>query len=281
MKKEYFTPPSKCPSCGADTEVDGKFLICPNDGCDALYLGNLQKWIDKLEIMGISYSIIEKLYRAYKIRIPSDFYYLKVEDFIGLDGLGEKSGKKIIDQLQDKKEIDLPTFIGGLNMASFSSSLCERLIKAGYDSIDALMYLNEEKLCKIPGIKEKIAKKIIKGLESKLMVINGLLTAGIKVKRIEKVVINTKSNKLSGMSFVFTGAVQKTNPETNERYTREQLQKMVVESGGENHSTVKKGTTYLVQADPSSQSSKTKKAIQVGTKILSENDFFKLIGKDN
>jgi DNA ligase (NAD+) len=272
--------PSECPSCGADTEVDGKFLICPNDGCESLYLGCLQKWVDKLEIMGISYSIIEKLYRANKIRIPSDFYYLNVEDFIGLDGLGEKSGKKIIDQLQAKKEIDLATFIGGLNMASFSSSLCERLMNAGHDSIDALMCLTEDKLCTIPGIKEKIAKKIVKGLESKLMVVNGLLKAGVKVKRIEKTAINMQSEKLKGMSFVFTGAIQKMNAETGERYTREQLMKMVVENGGENHSTVKKGTTFLVQADPSSQSTKTKKAIQVGTKILGEADFFKLIGKE-
>lgn len=279
MKKEYFAPPSRCPSCNATTEVDGKFLICPNDGCDALYLGNLQKWVDKLDIQDISYATIEKLYRHYLIRIPSDFYYLDEGEISVIDGLGVKSARKILEQFHSKKEIDLPTFIGGLNMASFSSSLCERLIKAGYDSIDALMYLNEESLCKVPGIKSKIAKKIIKGLESKLMVINGLLKAGIKVKRIGKVVINTKSDKLNGLSFVFTGAVQKMNLETNERYTREQLQKMVVEHGGENHSTVKKGTSYLVQADPNSQSSKTKKAIQVGTKILSENDFFKLIGK--
>ncbi len=275
-----FEYPKQCPSCKADTEIDGKFLICPNDGCDALYLGNLQKWIDKLEIMGISYSIIEKLYRAKKINVPSDFYYLKVEDFIGIDGLGEKSGNKILEQLKSKSEIDLPTFIGGLNMSSFSSSLCERLINSGYDSIDALLKLNEETLCKIPGIKEKIAKKIVKGLNSKFSIINKLLITGIKIKKIEREVINMASDKLKTMSFVFTGAIQKNNPKSGDRYTRQELQKMVVENGGENHSTVKKGTTFLVQADPSSQSTKTKKAIQVGTKILSEADFFKLIGKD-
>lgn len=278
MKKEYFTHPKTCPSCNHPTEVEGKFLICPNDGCVALYLGNLQKWIVKNEIMDISFATIEKLYHSGKVIIPSHFYHLTIDDFIGLDGLGAKSGKKIIDQLTSKKEIDLPTFIGGLNMASFSNSQCEKLVKAGYDNLDKLFKLTEEDLCKIPGIKNAIAQKILNGLEQKKPIIQKLLDVGITVKKNAGLNIQYKSQKLSGMSFVFTGAIDKKN-EAGERYTREDLQKMVVENGGENHTSVKKGTSFLVQADPSSSSTKTKKALELGTKILGENQFFKLLGE--
>lgn len=276
-KGKKFPIPDLCPSCGEDTEVEGKFLVCSNDGCKALYLGNLQKWVVKLEIMDISYATIEKLYSAGKIEQPSDFYTLSVSDIASLDGLGEKSAKKILDQFNSKKEIDLPTLIGGLNMSSFSNSQCEKLVKAGYDSLDKLYALTEDKLCAIPGIKEAIAKKILTGLKQKKSVVDKLLKVGIKIKAIERVEIETVSQKLAGKSFVFTGSVQKTN-EKGERFTREDLQRLVVINGGENHTSVKKGTTYLVQADPSSASSKTKKAIQLGTEILSEDNFFKMIG---
>lgn len=276
-KGAKFKIPETCPICGSDTEVEGKFLICPDDGCEALFLGNLQKWVVKLEIMDISYATIEKLYQAGKIEYPSDFYYLTVSDIASLDGLGEKSAKKMLDQFHSKKEIDLPTFIGGLNMSSFSNSQCEKLVKAGHDTLEKLFSLTEEKLCAIPGIKEAIAKKILDGLKQKKDVIDRLLKVGIKIKAIERSEVKTISKKLSGMSFVFTGSVQKMN-EKGERYTREDLQRLVVIHGGENHSAVNKKTKFLVQADANSQSTKTKKAQQLGVVILSEEKFFEMIG---
>jgi DNA ligase (NAD+) len=84
-------------------------------------------------------------------------------------------------------------------------------------------------------------------------------------------------NKLNGMSFCFTGAVQATD-ENGDRYKRSMLESLVKENGGQVKS-VSSGLTYLVQADPTSESGKTQKALKLGVKIISDVDFLKMIGK--
>lgn len=82
---------------------------------------------------------------------------------------------------------------------------------------------------------------------------------------------------LADASFCFTGAIEKVDDE-GKRYTRNRMSDLVIENGGTVEDSVKAGLSYLVQADPSSTSSKSVKAVKLGVTILSEKDFFKMIG---
>jgi NAD-dependent DNA ligase len=112
-------------------------------------------------------------------------------------------------------------------------------------------------------------------MKSKAEIIKNLFDVGITIKEPEKVKID--SNKLAGKSFCFTGKINSINPATKKNYTREDMQALVIANGGLVEDSVKKGLTYLVQADPSSTSGKTQKAQQFGTSILSEDNFFNMV----
>lgn len=276
MSKNYLQVPTNCPVCGHELEEDGKFLICPNDGCPALALGNLNKWISSLDIKDIGESTIEALYNAGKVNDVADFYTLNVDDIANLERLGEKSAKKILEHLKEKMELTLPEFLGSLNMHSFSTSRVEMLVDAGYDTVEKIISANVEQLIKIKGIEEKTANRIIEGMQSRVSVIQKLIDVGITIKAVEKK--EKVDGCLNSMSFCFTGKIETMNPDTGKNFTRNEMWKLVESNGGEVAKSVTKGTNYLVMVDPNSTSSKAQKARKVGTKVLGEEDFFKMIG---
>jgi DNA ligase (NAD+) len=271
-----FDIPLTCPICASVLEVEGKFLACPNEECKGLQVGNLYKYITNLEIMDIGEAIIELLYAAGKIKEPADFYKLTIKDFLDIEGMGEKSGKKIIDHLQEKLTIDLPTFIGCLNINAFSNSIAENLTNNGLDTLEKMQDASIDQLISIKGIEEKTAKRIIEGLKSKSVVIKNLLKY-ITIKEKE-IVMKKKSanNRLNGASYCFTGGIEKCNA-SGERFTRPMMQNLVVENGGIVFDGVKQGLSFLVQADPTKNSSKTKKAIALGVSIIGEDEFFAMV----
>jgi len=99
-----------------------------------------------------------------------------------------------------------------------------------------------------------------------------LLEAGVKITEEQKKEI--AMGKLNSRSYCFTGGINKVDA-NGIRYTRAMMWELTQNNGGIVHESVKPDTTFLVQADPDSQSSKTKKALKMGVGILSEEDFFK------
>ena len=259
-----------CPMCSEKLTINGAYLECQNDDCQSGYLGNLEKYVDVLDIKDISVETIEKLYKEKLIKYPSDFYKLTIEDFGKLVGLGIKSGKKIIDNFNSKLTLDLPTFISSLNINGVSKSIVEKIVNKGYDNVEKLQNITLEQLLSIQGIKDITANKILNGLSKKKTIISELLKY-ITLEQIDNV-----SNKLNGLSFVFTGAINKLD-KSGKRYKREMLQQIVRENGGLTPSSMSKGVSYLVQSDPSSKSSKTIKAENFGIKILGESSFFEIL----
>ena len=154
--------------------------------------------------------------------------------------------------------------------------MTDLLVEAGYDSLVKLHDASTNELIKIKGIEEKTAVGFVIGFDLKCDLIDKLLLVGVTIKEPKKVEVNM-NGVLSGMSFVFTGAIQKIG-EDGKRLKRGDMQQLVTENGGENKSGVSNNLTFLVQADPESQSSKTKKAAAAGVEILSEVKFFEMLG---
>lgn len=272
--KEYFTIPTVCPICEMDLEEDGKFLRCTNSNCTAATLGTLNRWIYGLKIMDIGIKTIETLHEVGLVNESADFYKLKISDIAGLDRLGERSAKKIINNLKVKMELTLPEFIGALNIDNFASAIAKTLVEAGFDTLEKMQNAESHELILIKGIEEKTASKIINGLKEKEIEIKNLLDVGITFKAIEEVKLN--SEKLDGKRFCFTGTIERLD-DNGKRYNRKMMEQLVLENGG-TIQKVKKDLDYLVIADPNSTKSKAVKARKLNINLLSEKEFFEMVG---
>lgn len=272
-----FEIPTNCPICNSILENDGTFLTCVNQDCDGNILGNIQKWVKNLDLKGIAKATLETIYDADLIEEPADLYKLTVKDVLGLEGFAQKSAEKVIEILNNKKEITLAEFVAGLNIANFSNSTVELLENNGYDTVEKIQNVKINELIGIHGIGEETAKAIVEGMTKKKTVIKNLLNVGITIKSKERKA-SMKNGKLAGKTFMFTGKINRINPETDKNFTREDMERFVEENGGSNSPSLNKETNFLVQADPTSTSSKSVKAKKYGTEIISEESFFQMIG---
>jgi len=269
-----FKIPDICPECGEKAEIKGAYLMCTNDFCSGLGTGNLERWVKTLGIDDFGPKLIQVLYEKKMANEPADLYNLTVDQISNLDRMGERSATKILGNLRAKMQITLPELIAGLNIPNFGSSRTELLMAAGYDDVIKIFNATESDLVQVKGIETTTARQIIKGIQAKANIIKKLFEVGITIKKPEAVKID--SNKLVGKSFCFTGAISKIKPD-GKRFTREDMQGLVKANGGKAEDSVRKGLTFLVMADPSSTSSKTQKAKDLGVNLLSEEDFFKMV----
>jgi len=268
--RELLVMPIKCPSCGADTEIDGEFMVCPNEACPARDIGTIMKWVEAANIMNLGESTVEKMYLIGLVRDPSDLYTLARLEFENL--VGEKIAAKVILEIENNKSIALPKFIDGLNITHFGEGLTKILVRNGFDTIDKIRAIKLSDLDNVAGIKDKTANRIVDGLKARSRLIDKLLKH-ITIKTGTK---GTTVNKIFGKSFCFTGGLVATNPDGSP-ITRKQAWEKVEEAGGIIFKDVKKGLNYLVQADPTSVSNKTRDAIKNGAEIIDENQFWKML----
>lgn len=272
---------SRCPTCNEKTEESGKFLICPNMECSGKALGDLKKWIIKIGVkgQGVGDSTIEKLFEIGLLKTPDDFYKLQQNDIARLSGFGVRSAEKLLDALRGKMALTLPEFVGGLNIKNFSSSMAEILMEHGYETIEQFLNIEFTDLIKIKGIEVTTANAFIAGMASKLELIENLLEVGITIiEEDEPATILVSDGGFDDLeftheSFVFTGKFEKLD-DSGARYTRKLLEELVLTNGGTIGKAVKKGLTYLVQSDPTSMSSKSRKAVKLGIQVLGEEKFF-------
>lgn len=271
---KYFEIPTICPECGEPVEEQGKFLICTNDYCSGLATGNLERWIQVLNIDSVGPKIILMLFEKGLVKEPADFYKLSVDQVASLERMGERSATKVVTNLRAKMQLTLPELIAGLNMQNFSTETAQALVDAGYNTIIKIFNAQETELVNVKGIGDITASQIVKGMQAKAIILKNLFDVGITIKEPEK--IELSSNKLAGKSFCFTGAIQAIKSD-GKRYTRDDMHALVLKNGGTVEKAITKDLTYLVMVDPSSTSGKAQKARQLGTSILGEQQFFEMI----
>ena len=198
-------------------------------------------------------------------------FKLTVDDIANLDvgnGIfGEKRAKKIIEEIDKKRELTIDQFLGSLGIDHLGKRRVEIIRKAAKGKLDTVqdwlsgsIQKNADKL----GI-PNIAESIYDGLEKSN--IHELLRAGVTIKKVatKKAVVD---GKLSGTVFVLTGSFSRPKSE---------LKTDIEAAGGSIGSSVSKKTSFLVQSDPTSTSSKSKKANELGVEIISEDHLMKLL----
>ena len=181
--------------------------------------------------------------------------------YLRLDRMGDKSAQKCYDILWNNTDIPLEIFLGAISIPTIGQSTIKSIMKAGCDTLTKFGQLGVTQFEQVPGVGPTKAQSLANGLRDNQDLILELLKNGIKIK--EKIV-----GKLSGKSFAITGTLS---------MKRAEVEKMIVENGGEMKSSVGRGLTYLVIADPSSTSSKAQAARKFGTSLISEDEFLDLV----
>jgi len=260
--KSVAKPPKHCPECQGVVRMDGENLVCTNtEHCRAQIIGRIKNWIKELNLLEWGDTLVEKLVDAKKVKNIADLYKLKVDDIANLDRLGDKTAKKVLDILWANKEVNLEVFLGALSIPMIGQSTIKAIMNAGCDDLTKFRQLGAAQFEQVPGVGPTKAKFLADGLKHNQKLITTLLDNGVEIKAK---IIGT----MTGKSVCFTGSMKTKRPV---------LEKMASEAGADVKSSVGRGLTYLVIADPSSTSSKAQAARKLGTTLISEEDFLDLV----
>lgn len=275
--------PTVCPVCRSKLVKDGAHLFCRNDDCEARQDAKLKTWIKKRNILFIGDSLRDYLFEQSVVRTPADLYKLDQARLAATPsgaGVVGRNAERIMEQIEKSKTATLAEFIGSLGIPMCGRREAKHIIEDGVDTIGKWLRMTAADFEKLPRFSEggTKAKAISDGIQKVRNLISDLLAQGVKIEEEEEPEEPEMvgATVLEGKAFCFTGAIQRE--ENGKRLTRKDMWALVKLNGGTVHEKVQASTTYLVQADPDSQSSKTKKAEKLGVKVLAEADFFTMIG---
>ena len=263
--------PCVCETCGTKLVDEGSRLYCPNKACSKRVLHQLLKFVQTVDIRDLGETLVTQLFKDKRLKGISDIYTLTVEDLIPYF-LNEESmenekrslgAEKVYKSIQAHKTMSLPIFLAGFDIEGFGETLAEKLVQAGFNSLDKLLLATEDQIAAVYGFAEIMAHNIVQGLQENAHEMRSLVQDGIITIR------STAGGKLEGKSFCFTGELV-----TMKRQDAEQLLK---QNGGAVKSSVTKDLTYLVTNDTTSGSSKNVKAASLGIPVITEEEFLKLL----
>lgn len=266
--------PTICPVCKFETEIvkqkDVKALYCLNPNCKAQLIRSLSHFSsrDAMNIEGLSESTIEKLVEKGFLDTYIDIFFLEKyeEEIKNMEGFGQRSYTKLIASIEKSKDVQLPNFIYSLGISQVGLSNSKLLCNHYKYDTDKIKNSTEEELISIEGYGDIIAKSITHYFknETNMLLFNKALTI-IRILKIE----TNEEQKLSNITFVITGNIEKFE-------SRKELQSLIEKLGGKVTSSVTAKTSYLINNDISSTSSKNKKANDLNIPIINEDEFIKL-----
>lgn len=268
--------PSMCPVCGGKTEIvqsaGAMTLYCTNSECQAKHIKKFEHFVERnaLNIEGISEQTLEKFIDNGFIKEFSDIYHLDryKDDIISMEGFGVKSYEKIIESVEKSRKTTLANVIYGLGIEGIGLANAKLICRYFEESVDKIIECTEDELLMIEGIGDVLAKGFRRYFEQpdNVRVFRNL------VKELDIVVEQRDDNTpISGKVFVITGSV-------NHFANRDELKAYIERLGGKTTGSVSAKTHYLINNDVNSNSSKNKKAKELGIPILSEEDFLELAG---
>lgn len=268
--------PKVCPTCGGETEVkkllDAKVLYCTNPECQAKKIKSFTLFVsrDAMNMEGLSEATLEKLIARGFIHEFADIFRLDryADEIKEMEGFGEKSCQNILDSIEKARTTTLPRLIYGLGIQNIGVANGKMLAKHYHYDLEELRKATAEELSAIDGIGEVIAQSIAGYFreEKKMEALDRLLEQ-ITLEQPEE---NTNVQIFEGKNFVITGSVEHFA-------NRNEVKAVIEERGGKVTGSVTGKTDYLINNDTTSNSSKNKKAKELGIPIISEEEFLKML----
>lgn len=286
-----FSIPDQCPVCGSPTRVDvsaasgTKTLHCTHAACPAKQLRKFARFVSKqgVNVDGISEQTLQKFINLGWIRDYADIFDLPTHamEIAALEGFGVKSATNIRQSVERARKVEARRLLYALSIPLCGQDVCNRLLSAySLNDLIALAEENvrptdlftpsaEETLAMIPGIGPEKAKSFVAWFaqEEHRAVVARLLN----VLTVEQTSTAATGEKCKGLVFVVTGDVHHYK-------NRNELKAYIESQGGKVTGSVSKSTSYLINNDVTSTSSKNQKAHQFNIPIISEDEFVERFG---
>ena len=267
--------PDTCPACGSHATIkqdnESKVLLCTNPDCQIKHIKQyaLMASRDALNIDGLSESTLEKFLSKGFIKNDSDIFKLDryKDEIVNMEGFGKRSYEKLMAALEEAKHTNVARFLYSLGINGIGSANAKMIAKYFDNDIDKIITAGKDDLLEIEGIGEVLANSIVDFFKDSKNIEN--------VKSLREVLIfeaeeSAGSDSFAGKVFVITGSL--------EHFTnRNELKELIEKNGGKVSGSVSSKTNFLINNDTTSNSSKNKKAKELGVEIISEEDFLKLL----
>ncbi len=264
--------PSACPVCGGPTKIrktnDVESLYCVNPDCLAKKIKAFTLFVsrDAMNIDGLSEMTLEKFIQSGYVHEYADLFHLDQyrDRIVTMEGFGERSYQKLMDSLEKARHTTLPRVVYSLGIPNIGAANAKALCKEyGYD-LERLRRAGALELSGIPGIGEVIGSSVEAYFADEEH--NRWLDDLLKELDIQVEPADESGLPLDGKIFVITGSLQTFA-------NRNELKNLIESKGGKVTGSVTSKTSFLINNDTMSSSSKNKKAKELGVEIISEQDF--------
>ena len=266
--KEPFSMPQNCPICNTHVEREGSFHLCPNISCSAQIKGRISLFASRnaFDIEGLGEKKVEQLINEGILRNIADIFTLRKEQLLGLEGFAEKSAGKLVEHIEKSRNISFERFINSLSIKHVGTRTAQVLARE-FRTPENLMGATGEDLIRVDGVGGELAQSILKFFEDpeRKKVVEALLHQ-VRIEREPEP--SGENENMAGKTFVLTGTLS---------IPREQIKQKIEKLGGKVVNSVSGKTDFLISgADPGT--TKVKKAGELGTDIINEEQLKKLIG---
>jgi DNA ligase (NAD+) len=267
---KYIT---KCPECGtALIRTEGEAAhYCPNvTGCPPQIKGRVEHFIQRkaMDIDSLGEQTIRQLFELGILKTPADLYDLTKADLFKLEKVKEKSAQNMLEGIQQSKSVPFESVLFAIGIRYVGKTVAEKLARH-FKNIDAIMAASFDQLLEAPEIGDKIAQSVIEfsRMPANKKEIERLKKGGLQFQVVEQEIVMDSDN-LGGKSFVISG--------TFEKYERDDLKDVILKNGGKVMSSISGKLDYLLAGDNMGPAKK-EKAEKLGVKIISEQEFEKLL----
>jgi DNA ligase (NAD+) len=263
-------PPARCPTCNTPTvKPEGSvFTMCPNRDCPARAWQLLKHFVSRgaMDVDGLGERQVGMLQDRGLVRTAGDFYRVREEQLVSLEGFGELSARNLLAALEQSKRRPFARVLFALGIEEVGE-VTARNIALRFRDIDALLSASSEQIAQTPGIGEKMANTIRAQLDDPRMraLVADLRELGLRFAAEGPA---PSEGPLAGRTLVLTG----TLPE----WSREQATERIMGAGGRVTGSVSKNTDFLIAGD--SPGSKLAKAERLGVRVLDEGGLRELLG---
>ena len=264
---------SECPECGTKLirpEGEAQHYCINEKGCPPQVKGKIEHFVHRkaMDINSLGEKTISQLFEMGLVKSPADLYDLKKSDLLQLEGFRDKSADNVLQGIESSKRTPFEGVLFGLGIRHVGKTVAEKLARH-FGSMDEIITAEKTQLLETPDIGEKIAVTLYDYLRNpeNLREINRLKAAGLRF-RTEKSETVRESNKLGGKSFVVSGVFS--------NFERDEITTVIESNGGKVLSGVSGKTDFLVAGDQMGPAKK-EKALKLGVKIISEDEFISIL----
>ena len=265
-----FKFPTTCPACGSKIfRPEGEAAYyCENFECPAQVRGRIEHFAHRraMNIEGLGEAVIDLLVNENLIHNIADIYALQKDRIAALERMGEKSAQNLLDGIEASKALPFSRVLFGLGIRFVGEGVA-KLLADHFSDIGKLQSASQDDLIHIEGVGPRIAESVIRFFKDvhSLKLVERLSKSGVQMRAERKKI--TENPNISGKTFVLTGGLLSMS--------REEAKERIESLGGKSVSSVSKKTDFVIVG--SDAGSKLQKAIELGVKTISEDEFIRMI----